>query len=91
VDKDLLDPRHRIKRRDHGCPRPMPVILDPDGYELWLDPGMTNAAAASDLLKTFDARQMRCFPESTRVNSVVNEDPECSVPVELAEVQDRLF
>ena len=26
----------------------MPVILDPDAFELWLDPGMTNVAAASD-------------------------------------------
>jgi putative SOS response-associated peptidase YedK len=69
----------------------MPVILDPDGYELWLDPGMKNVRAASDLLKPFDARQMRCFPVSTRINSVVNDDPECSAPVELAQIQDRLF
>jgi putative SOS response-associated peptidase YedK len=29
----------------------MPVILDPDSYDLWLDPGMMNVAAASELLK----------------------------------------
>jgi putative SOS response-associated peptidase YedK len=69
----------------------MPVILDPDGYDLWLDPGMTNVAAASELLKPFDARLMRCYPVSTRINSVLNDDPECSAPVELSEVQDRLF
>jgi putative SOS response-associated peptidase YedK len=69
----------------------MPVILDPDGYDLWLDPGMTNVAAASDLLKPYDARLMRCFPVSTRINSAVNDDAECSVPVELAEIQSRLF
>jgi hypothetical protein len=28
----------------------MPVILDPDGYHLWLDPGMQNVVAASELL-----------------------------------------
>ena len=56
----------------------MPVILDPDGYQLWLDPGMTNMDAASDLLKPFDARLMRSFPVSTRINSVVNDDAECS-------------
>jgi putative SOS response-associated peptidase YedK len=27
----------------------MPVILDPDSYELWLDPGMKNVDAASEL------------------------------------------
>ena len=26
----------------------MPVILDPDSYDLWLDPGMTDVAAASE-------------------------------------------
>jgi hypothetical protein len=31
----------------------MPVILDPDGYDLWFDPGMTNVAAASELLEAF--------------------------------------
>ena len=61
----------------------MPVILDPDGYDLWLDPGMTNVAAASELLKPYDARLMRCYPVSTRINHVANDDEECSRPVEL--------
>ena len=69
----------------------MPVILDPEGYDLWLDPGMRNVAAASDLLKPYDARTMRCYPVSTRINSVANDDEECSQPVELAETQNRLF
>jgi putative SOS response-associated peptidase YedK len=69
----------------------MSVILDPDAYELWLDPGMTNVAAASDLLKPFDARLMRSFPVSTRINSVANDDEECSRLVEVAQTQDRLF
>jgi len=69
----------------------MPVILDTDGYDLWLDPGMTNLDAASDLLKPFDARLMRSFPVSTRINSVVNDDAECSRPVELVQNQSSLF
>jgi putative SOS response-associated peptidase YedK len=52
---------------------------------------MTNVAAASELLKPLDARQMRCFPVSNRVNNAANDDEECSVPVELAEVQNYLF
>jgi putative SOS response-associated peptidase YedK len=67
----------------------MPVILDPDSYDLWLDPGMQNVTAISDLLKPFDARLMRCYPVSTRINHVVNDDEECSRPVEIA--QNRLF
>jgi len=58
----------------------MPVILDPDGYDLWLDPGMTGVSAASELLKPCDARLMRCYPVSTRINHVVNDDEECSAP-----------
>jgi putative SOS response-associated peptidase YedK len=69
----------------------MPVILDPDGYDLWLDPGMRNASVASELLKPYDARQMRCYPVTSRINHVANDDAECSASVELAEIQHRLF
>jgi putative SOS response-associated peptidase YedK len=69
----------------------MPVILEPESYDLWLDPGMQNVAAISELLKPYDAMQMRCFPVSSRVNHVGNEDQECSRPVEFAPTQDRLF
>jgi putative SOS response-associated peptidase YedK len=69
----------------------MPVILDPDGCDVWLDPGMTNVAAASELLKPCDARLMRCFAVSSRVNHVANDDEECSAPVEATEIQNRLF
>jgi putative SOS response-associated peptidase YedK len=60
----------------------MPVILDPDSYDLWLDPGMKDMSAASEMLKPYDARAMRCYPVSTRINSVINDDEECSRPVE---------
>jgi putative SOS response-associated peptidase YedK len=69
----------------------MPVILDPDAYDLWLDPGMKDADAASELLKPYDARQMRGYPVSTRINRVANDDEECSRPVEFTPPQDRLF
>jgi putative SOS response-associated peptidase YedK len=69
----------------------MPVILDPDGYDVWLDPGMQNVAAISELLKPFDARLMRSFPVSARVNSVRNDDQECSQPVESMPAQNQLF
>jgi putative SOS response-associated peptidase YedK len=52
---------------------------------------MNDVAAASELLKPYDARQMRCYPVSTRINSVVNDDEACSGPVEFAEVKVKLF
>jgi putative SOS response-associated peptidase YedK len=69
----------------------MPVILDPDSYDIWLDPGMRDLTTASELLKPYDAHLMRCYPISTRINRVVYDDAECSAPVELAQVQNSLF
>jgi putative SOS response-associated peptidase YedK len=68
----------------------MAVILDPDAYDLWLDPGMSEVSAASELPRPYDARMMRCYPV-TRINHVANDDERCSAPAELAQVQDRLF
>jgi putative SOS response-associated peptidase YedK len=62
----------------------MPVILDPDSYDLWLDPGMKDVTVASELLKPYDARLMRSYLISTRINHVANDDAECSQPVEFA-------
>ena len=45
----------------------MPVILDPHSHDLWLDLGMKDVTAASELLKPYDARQMRCYPVSRRI------------------------
>jgi putative SOS response-associated peptidase YedK len=69
----------------------MPVILDPDAYDLWLDPGMTDVQIVSELLKPFDARTMRCYPVSSRVNHVANDDEACSTPVELHRSQNLPF
>jgi putative SOS response-associated peptidase YedK len=69
----------------------MPVILDQDSYDLWLDPGMRNVIAASELLKPCDAGLMRRYAVSTRINQVANDDEECSRPVEVAQIQNRLF
>jgi putative SOS response-associated peptidase YedK len=69
----------------------MPVIIDRADYDLWLDPGMTNVEAASDLLKPYDARTMRSYPVSTRINHVANDDPECSARVEITATQTGLF
>lgn len=58
----------------------MPVILNKENYDLWLDPGMTNVEEVVDLLKPFDACLMRAFPVSSRVSNVANDDAECSRP-----------
>ncbi len=52
---------------------------------------MRELAAASDLLKPYDARLMRYYPVSARINHVANDDEECSRPVEVGEMQNHLF
>jgi putative SOS response-associated peptidase YedK len=49
--------------------------------DLWLDPGFTDVTAVSDMLKPYDARPMRCFPVSARINQVQNDDAEYAKPV----------
>jgi len=62
----------------------MPVILPPASYDLWLDPGFRDVAATTDMLKPYDAGQMRRYAVSTRVNNVANDDRQCSEPIELS-------
>lgn len=69
----------------------MPVILNADAYELWLDPGMNHSAELSEFLRPFDARRMRCYPVSNRVNHVAHDDEECCRPVDRREEQGGLF
>jgi hypothetical protein len=52
---------------------------------------MTNVEAVSEMLKPFDAQQMRCHAISSHINYVVNDDEACSVPIELTETQAGLF
>lgn len=58
----------------------MPVILPPDNYDLWLDPGFTRRDSIAELLLPLPASAMKKFAVSTRVNDVKNEDPDCSAP-----------
>jgi hypothetical protein len=34
---------------------------------------------------------MQRYPVSTRINSVANDDAECSKAIDVAQIQDRLF
>jgi len=69
----------------------MPVILRPDAYDLWLDPGYNDVHVVSELLKPYDANAMKSYPVSVRVNRVENDDQECTQPVVISDAQNRLF
>jgi putative SOS response-associated peptidase YedK len=71
----------------------MPVILSPDDYDLWLDPGLHDVMALAELMKPYDSRLMKKFPVSARVSDVRNDDAECAAEVHIATaaVQVPLF
>lgn len=52
---------------------------------------MNDVDTVAELLEPYDARMVRCYPVSTRINHVANDDEECSAPVELAQTQNTLF
>ncbi|MGA7928002.1 MAG: hypothetical protein WCA20_18680 [Candidatus Sulfotelmatobacter sp.] len=52
---------------------------------------MTDVQVISELLKPYDAQQMRSYPVSMRISRVANDDAECSALVEQAQIQNRLF
>jgi len=68
----------------------MPVILPPERYDLWLDPQIQDTAVMG-LLRPFDAGCMRSYPVSARLNSVGNDDAECSTPIEPVAGTPSLF
>ena len=58
----------------------MPVILDPEHYELWLDPRQKPDRLQA-LLRPYAADKMVAEPVSTVVNNPANDVPECIAPL----------
>ncbi|WP_394555241.1 hypothetical protein C1N61_26250 (plasmid) [Priestia aryabhattai] len=59
----------------------MPVILEEDAYDLWLDPQMEDTEYLKSLLVPYPAEQMKMYPVSTIVNSPKNDVEECLAPL----------
>jgi putative SOS response-associated peptidase YedK len=68
---DLLKPIHNR----------MPVILAPEDFDLWLDPGAQHGGEVQPLMRPFPSDKMSFYPVSTHVNNPRNEDPTCIVPL----------
>ena len=91
MGEDVVDFDHNPECRH--CDRPRSNASDPssDSYDMWIDPRMHNLAVVCERLKPYDAALMRCYPVSSRINNVANDDEECSRQLEIAESQNRLF
>lgn len=59
----------------------MPVILKPESYDLWLDPGELGRERLDPLLKPYPSGEMKHHPISTLVNNPANDTPEVILPV----------
>lgn len=67
----------------------MPVILAPEHFELWLDPGFSHAGELRRMLVPCADDVLLKYPVSTRVNSVRNDDESCAMPVEPGQSEDQ--
>jgi putative SOS response-associated peptidase YedK len=59
----------------------MPVILRPEDYEAWLDPGVRRPELPTPLLRPYPHEEMAAYAVSTLVNSPSNDDPRCVAPL----------
>lgn len=58
----------------------MPVILDPEAYDLWLDPAEQSPDRLAALLKPYPSDLMMAYPVTRLVNNPESDVPECIVP-----------
>jgi putative SOS response-associated peptidase YedK len=58
----------------------MPVILDPDSYDDWLDPRSRDIDALRALLVPYPDEGLIATPVSSYVNNARNEGPKCLAP-----------
>jgi hypothetical protein len=70
---ELLEPIHNR----------MPVILSPQDYSRWLDPGEPSQLPI-DLLRPYPAEEMRAWKVSAAVGNVKNNGPELRLPAGLS-------
>ncbi|WP_414585045.1 SOS response-associated peptidase [Scytonema sp. PCC 10023] len=68
---ELLEPIHER----------MPVILQPQDYDLWLDPQVQTPEPLQQLLHPYPSEAMMAYPVSTVVNSPKHNSPDCIKPL----------
>ena len=55
----------------------MPVIIDPENYDLWLNPNQTETGLLRELTIPYPSNKMAYYPVSTHVNRTKNDDLMC--------------
>ncbi len=60
--------------------RRMPVILEPNAYDQWLDPSDQSPKQLDGLLQPYPAMEMEAYPVSRLVNRPSNDSSDCIAP-----------
>lgn len=60
----------------------MPVIIQPESFETWLDPANGNIEVLQQLMEPVADDLLHAWPVSRLVNRPANDDPSCIEPVE---------
>jgi putative SOS response-associated peptidase YedK len=64
----------------------MPVILQPDNYDHWLN---SENPFPGDLERPFESEALRFYPVSKDVNKPINDGPTCFEPVDLVQPEAK--
>lgn len=59
----------------------MPVILNVEGYDDWLDPNLQTVERLTPLLQSYPAEEMMAYPVGRLVNNARFDDPRCIEPL----------
>lgn len=59
----------------------MPVIIDPQNYEVWLKSNLDNLKESLKLLRPYPSEDLTFYPVSSFLNSPRNNTPECIKPL----------
>ncbi len=68
----------------------MPVILNPQVYDMWLDPAVQGPTILTPLQSPYSSEKIEVYPVNTLVNNPQNDLPECVVPLPWIKV-DSVF
>ncbi len=59
----------------------MPVILNPEDYDLWLDPEVNDPERLKPLLKPYPSEKMILYRVSGKVSRSTYDAPDCIEPL----------
>jgi len=55
----------------------MPVIIEPEDYDKWLDPEVQKPESLQSLLQPYKSEEMTFYPVTTKVNNAKTDSPDC--------------